>query len=203
MTWPGSELHTHRKMKTENNYTKQKQKPSLILGLNGRLFLVQTTFVCQDLSKKGSENLVKARRVVSSNRKTSNVAAQSTFSSCDVTCGGGDWCLLPSKSAVMSSLDVHVNNSWKVNVFDKRSSFRKMLVQSGTFPNPSMGSKSSGCAQMNSLWRDGAGGKTQMREMRIGMVGDSVLCWGEWWEIKCSTIVCLDMCFIRYVSWKK
>lgn len=117
--------------------------------------------------------------------------------------GGGDWGLLPSKSAVMSSLDVHVNNSWKVNVFVKRSSFRKMFVQSGTFPNPSMGSKSSGCAQMNSLWRDGAGGKTQMREMRIGMVGDSVLCWGEWWEIKCSTIVCLDMCFIRYVSWKK
>lgn len=42
-----------------------------------------------------------------------------------------------------------------------------------------------------------------MREIRIGIVGDSVLCWGEWWETICSTIVCFDMCFIRYVSWKK
>lgn len=36
----------------------------------------------------------------------------------------------------------------------------------------------------------------QMREMRMGMLGDSVL-WGDWWLTRCSTTVCLDMCFIR------
>lgn len=35
-----------------------------------------------------------------------------------------------------------------------------------------------------------------MREIRTGMPGDSVL-WGEWWLTRCSTTVCLDMCFIR------
>lgn len=53
--------HTQRK-RNENNYTQQKQKPSLILGLDGRLFLVQTTFVCQDAEiNEGSGNLEKAR----------------------------------------------------------------------------------------------------------------------------------------------
>lgn len=37
---------------------------------------------------------------------------------------------------------------------------------------------------------------TQIREMRMGMLGDSVL-WGDWWLTRCSTTVCLDMCFIR------
>lgn len=38
--------------------------------------------------------------------------------------------------------------------------------------------------------------EAQIREMRMGMLGDSVL-WGDWWLTRCSTTVCLDMCFIR------
>lgn len=67
-----------------------------------------------------------------------------------------------------------------------------------------MGSESIRGAQVSqetSLMGDEWG--PQIREIRIGMAGDSVLCWGEWWDITCSTTVCLDMCFIRYVSWKK
>lgn len=48
----------------------------------------------------------------------------------------------------------------------------------------------SGCDLLLSSW--GA----QIREMRMGMLGDSVL-WGDWWLTRCSTTVCLDMCFIR------
>lgn len=53
------------------------------------------------------------------------------------------------------------------------------------------------------LWWEEGGGGAQMREILIGRVGDSVLCWGEWWDTTCSTIVCLARCFIRYVSWKQ
>lgn len=47
--------------------------------------------------------------------------------------------------------------------------------------------------------QSGVGPWVQMSEIRTGMPGDSVL-WGEWWVTRCSTTVCLDMCFIKYVS---
>lgn len=45
--------------------------------------------------------------------------------------------------------------------------------------------------------------RSQMREIRRGMEGESVPCTGERWQTRCSTIECLDMCFMRYVSWRK
>ena len=116
------------------------------------------------------------------------------------------------ESAEKSSLDVPDNTIWSARKERRIHSlnehlFTRYLYNLAHFWNPFRefivhwrGADITGNV---SDGRAGGGWGAQMRAMRIGMVGDSVLCWGECWDNTWSTIVCLDMCFIRYVSWER
>ena len=121
-------------------------------------------------------------------------------------------CLRPvvprPESAEKSSLDVPDNTIWSAWK-ERRWYPSKEHLFTKYFYNlePDLGFKVHQIsAEVTGNVCDGGTGNVcgaQMREIRIGMAGDSVLCWGVWWDTTCSIIVCLVMCFMRYVSWEE
>lgn len=107
------------------------------------------------------------------------------------------------------SLKVLRNHLWvSPIILSAQTREEEALVSRAPHPSgacsPPIG-ESNSIRRLRMRWRESAGSawRSQMREIRRGTAEASAPCGGEWWQTMCSTMVCLDMCLMRYVSWRQ